>query len=177
MSDPWKADEPIREENIINESERDSTTPANDEYKLVKLESDGKLSKQFIPLTIAVVSNSTVELAGTNATVDVVYNHNLEKIPSRIVADNSHISASFGTWVNSGQSCVAYTPNSNSWRREGRIVSGWGGSTSSGSCIGRNGFFGGQIIAVDENTFTVRYTNECSGETVPSGAVRFVIEA
>ena len=48
MSDPWKADEPIREENIINESERDSATPANDEYKLVKLEDDGRLAPVFL---------------------------------------------------------------------------------------------------------------------------------
>ena len=50
MSDPWKADEPIKEENIINESERDSANPENDEYKLVKLESDGRLSPEFVSL-------------------------------------------------------------------------------------------------------------------------------
>ena len=49
MSDPWKADEPIKEENIINESERDSANPENDEYKLVKLESDGRLAVPFSP--------------------------------------------------------------------------------------------------------------------------------
>lgn len=47
MSDPWKADGPIKEENIINESERDSANPANDEYKLVKLEDSGRLSPFF----------------------------------------------------------------------------------------------------------------------------------
>jgi hypothetical protein len=46
MSDPWKADLPIREDNIINESER-SVDPADDEYKLVKLESDGRISPEF----------------------------------------------------------------------------------------------------------------------------------
>ena len=55
MSDPWKADEPIKEENIINESERDSANPENDEYKLVKLEDDGKVSGQFLrPANIVV---------------------------------------------------------------------------------------------------------------------------
>ena len=49
MSDPWKADEPIREDNIINENERDSANPENDEYKLVKLESDGRLAVPFSP--------------------------------------------------------------------------------------------------------------------------------
>jgi hypothetical protein len=47
MSDPWKADLPVREDNIINESER-SVNPADDEYKLVKLEADGRISKDFL---------------------------------------------------------------------------------------------------------------------------------
>ena len=48
MSDPWKVDQPIKEENIINESERDSANPENDEYKVVKLEDNGKFSEAFI---------------------------------------------------------------------------------------------------------------------------------
>ena len=63
MSDPWKADEPIKEENIINESERDSAKPANDEYKLVKLEDSGRLSPSFIPGTPLAVYD--LESSGT----------------------------------------------------------------------------------------------------------------
>jgi hypothetical protein len=58
MSDPWKADLPIREDNIINESER-SVDPADDEYKLVKLESGGRLSASFIPGTPLAVYDLT----------------------------------------------------------------------------------------------------------------------
>ena len=63
MSDPWKADEPIKEENIINESERDSANPENDEYKLVKLEDNGRLSPNFIPGTPLAVYD--LETSGT----------------------------------------------------------------------------------------------------------------
>ena len=59
MSDPWKANEPIKEENIINESERDSANPENDEYKLVKLEDDGRFSVEFLRNSITRIYDET----------------------------------------------------------------------------------------------------------------------
>ena len=77
MSDPWKADEPIKEENIINESERDSATPANDEYKLVKLEDDGRFHPDFIPTKALNVQEFTTSdtwtkpSEGTHAIIEI----------------------------------------------------------------------------------------------------------
>lgn len=44
----FKAGDINREDNYINESERDSVTPANDAGKVVKLEGDGRLSEDFL---------------------------------------------------------------------------------------------------------------------------------
>lgn len=58
MSDPWKADEPIREENFINESER-SVDPTDDEYKVVKLESNGRYDGKFLNSPLASLTFET----------------------------------------------------------------------------------------------------------------------
>lgn len=46
MAAPFTADQPFKENNVINESER-SVDPADDAGKLVQLEADGKISKEF----------------------------------------------------------------------------------------------------------------------------------
>ena len=176
MASPFNPDEVIKDEYFINDSERNVADPSQDEGKLPQLENTGRLSKQFIPLTMEVVTNSQVSI-DQNSTTDVTYNHNLGKVPTRISADNSHIGPSIGSWVNGNQSCIAADSQDNIWRRQSRIFDAWGGATSSGACNGRTGWVGGEIIDVDEDTFTVRYETRCSSETVPSGAVRFVIEA
>lgn len=51
MADPFDNVNPVRETYFINNSERDTGTPANDAGKVAQLESDGKIHRDFLPFS------------------------------------------------------------------------------------------------------------------------------
>lgn len=59
MAEPFNNVDTVRKTYFINESERDAITPANDAGKLPQLESDGKISEEFLrPIQIVDFSTS-----------------------------------------------------------------------------------------------------------------------
>jgi len=86
MSDPWKADLPIREDNIINESER-SVDPTDDEYKLVKLEGDGKISEYFTTTKVLDILRTAKSNASLNGTENIL----TVNLPANFFDDNVYI--------------------------------------------------------------------------------------
>lgn len=67
MAEPFNNTDVVRETYFIDESERDTGTPANDVGKVVQLEADGYLSEQFIRAASDISSQVSDNVRHTNA--------------------------------------------------------------------------------------------------------------
>ena len=74
MANPFNTDQNVRETYFIDESEKDTTTPANDVGKVPQLESDGMLSHLFVDLSPSITDGTSKSITtdGNTAVLCIV---------------------------------------------------------------------------------------------------------